>query len=282
MAHVVVATTVRLWGSPVLWACVAVVGLSLPGAARGEDECYTRCAVLGTDAVTMTQWEACMQRCHGGGTSAPIPPYAAIAISDNLHPGASHGQRSDSEAEQTAIQHCQGNAGTNCKLVARATQGCVGLAVSNREHVYGWGQDSSRTGAGETALTQCRAARGTDCILLTAPCGGDDHRWSSPLPLPHPKPGQVRLADPRTVGTWVFPINPGRWVWQVGPDGTYQFHSEAADAAPSHSGSFTASNGRWSLQAGNGWTDQGTYSFADANTWVVTGKLGTGTWRRLK
>jgi hypothetical protein len=40
------------------------------------------------------------------------------------------------------------------------------------------------------------------------------------------------------------------------------------------------SKGRWSVQS-DVWADAGTYQVADAKTWVVTGKFGTGTWKQI-
>ena len=40
------------------------------------------------------------------------------------------------------------------------------------------------------------------------------------------------------------------------------------------------SKGRWSVYS-EVWTDEGTYRMPDTKTWVVTGKLGTGTWKRM-
>jgi hypothetical protein len=47
------------------------------------------------------------------------------------------------------------------------------------------------------------------------------------------------MIDPRIVGTWVLNINPGRWVWEIGAHGTYEFRSEASDFAPTHAGLIT-------------------------------------------
>jgi hypothetical protein len=113
-----------------------------------------------------------------------------------------------------------------------------------------------------------------------APCGDDDVRWSSPLPLP---PGnQPGSVDPNLVGTWELLINPGFWVWQIGRNGTYTFQSQAADGAPSHMGTFTASNGHYTLHATNmSIDDVGTYKYQAPGTLVATGRLGTGIWRRV-
>jgi hypothetical protein len=87
-------------------------------------------------------------------------------------------------------------------------------------------------------------------------------------------------VDPKTVGTWKLPMKGGEWVWEIHRDGTYRFHSEAGDRVPSHAGAFSASNGRWSLQATTGFADWGTYLFQAPDTLIATGQLGTGAWRQ--
>ena len=86
-------------------------------------------------------------------------------------------------------------------------------------------------------------------------------------------------VDPHVVGTWELALEGGLWVLEVRRDGTYSFHSEAGDGAASHAGTFSASNGHWSLIATTGYTDSGTYQLQGRNTWIATGRLGTGTWR---
>jgi hypothetical protein len=73
-------------------------------------------------------------------------------------------------------------------------------------------------------------------------------------------------------------------VWQIGVHGSYSFHSEAADLAPTHAGMITAANGHWTLQATSGFVDSdgGTYRMLGPDTLSMTGKLGTGTWQRVK
>jgi hypothetical protein len=93
---------------------------------------------------------------------------------------------------------------------------------------------------------------------------------------------QTVQVDPRIVGTWEL-MTPGRWVWTIKCNGTYQFHSEAMDGAPSHTGTLSIYDGRWSLNATSGytpWTDGGTYTFQPPDTLIATGRLGTGIWRR--
>jgi hypothetical protein len=84
------------------------------------------------------------------------------------------------------------------------------------------------------------------------------------------------------VGTWALEINPGRWIWRVATNGTYEFHSEAMDATPSNAGTFSASGGNYTLHANNiPWDDLGTYKVEAPGVVVATGRLGTGTWRRI-
>ena len=92
--------------------------------------------------------------------------------------------------------------------------------------------------------------------------------------------------DPALVGTWeiMIPNDRGssRWIWRIMGDGTYTFHAEGRRAAPPHQGSISASNGRWSLHADRGlpgYDDGGAYEVRDT-TAVITGKLGTGYWKR--
>jgi len=100
-------------------------------------------------------------------------------------------------------------------------------------------------------------------------------------------PAAPALAiDPALVGTWeiMVPSSRGlsRWIWRIMGDGTYQFHSEGGRAAPSHEGTITAASGRWTLHAMRGlknYADSGSYEVRDT-TAVITGKLGTGYWKR--
>jgi hypothetical protein len=87
--------------------------------------------------------------------------------------------------------------------------------------------------------------------------------------------------DRNMVGAWVLPVNAGRWLWQINQDGTYTFHSEAADGVPPHNGKFSASGGMWALIATNGYSDGGPYRFVPPDAFTATGRLGSATWRRL-
>ncbi|GKQ51660.1 caspase family protein [Bradyrhizobium sp. Ce-3] len=92
--------------------------------------------------------------------------------------------------------------------------------------------------------------------------------------------------DPALVGTWEIMVASGRgqsrWIWQIMANGTYKFHAEPFRSAQSHEGTVTFANGRWTLHALKGmrnYSDAGSYEVHDA-TAVITGKLGTGYWKR--
>jgi len=100
---------------------------------------------------------------------------------------------------------------------------------------------------------------------------------------PAPPPSAI---DPALVGTWeiTVPNDRGlsRWTWRIMGDGTYKFRADGQRAAPAHEGTITATNGHWALHAMKGLTgydDAGSYEVHDT-TAVITGKLGTGYWKR--
>ena len=99
-------------------------------------------------------------------------------------------------------------------------------------------------------------------------------------------PNSPPAIDPGLIGTWEIMVpsdrGPARWIWRVLPDGTYKFHSEGGRPAPTHEGTMSAMNGRWSLRALKGllnYDDGGSYELRD-DTAVIAGKLGTGYWKR--
>ena len=91
-------------------------------------------------------------------------------------------------------------------------------------------------------------------------------------------------VDPHLLGTWELASKTGGpWVWEISPNGTYKFHSEAMDMAPSHNGTFSAGNGVWSLAATSGiagYTDTGNYLYQAPNVLMATGHLGGAAWLR--
>ncbi len=99
-------------------------------------------------------------------------------------------------------------------------------------------------------------------------------------------PAVPSLIDPALVGNWEIMVpsdrGPSRWVWNIFFDGTYKFHSEGGRPAPAHEGTMTATNGRWTMHVLKGlrnYDDGGAYEIHDT-TAVITGKLGTGYWKR--
>jgi hypothetical protein len=101
-------------------------------------------------------------------------------------------------------------------------------------------------------------------------------------------PALPLAIDPTLVGTWEIMV-PGdrglsRWIWRIFGDGTYKFRAEGRRPALPHEGTITAANGRWTLHALKGglpkdYSDGGSYEVRDT-TAVITGKLGTGYWKR--
>ncbi len=221
----------------------------------------------------------------GSRPAAAQQLWAAVAISPTtLYNGAAHANPSQAEAERSAVQSCAATGATDCKAVGAVSSGCLALvrptkAVFNQ---YGLGTGATREAAATSGLAACVKAGGLDCVLVEAPCADDDPRWLSPFPLPPPAVPPLPV-DSALVGIWKFNVGPGGiWVWQIAANGTYTFYSEAGDNAPSHDGSFTASNGKYTLHSYSmQWDDQGTYTVEPGgNSVVFAGKLGTGTWLR--
>src|SRR5262249_19627381 len=99
-------------------------------------------------------------------------------------------------------------------------------------------------------------------------------------------PAPALRVDPALVGTWEIMVPGGRgvsrWVWQILDNGTYKFHAEGPRPARAHEGTMTAMNGHWSIHGTRGlpgYDDGGAYEIHDGAA-VITGKLGTGYWKR--
>ena len=218
-----------------------------------------------------------------GGSANAGEKYAGLAISRRTYrAGVSYGENSAAQAEPAAVTSCaQNNGGNDCKSIQWVRDGCVEIAISREDRKVGWtGVTATRLAAFSAALSKCRTQGGKSCNVIATPCAGDDPRFAPPLP-----PGVAGATiDSSIVGTWMINMNPGRWVWEIGAHGTYEFHSEAPDLAPTHAGLITAANGKWTLQATAGIADSdgGTYQLPGPDTMVMTGKLGTGTWRRIE
>ncbi len=208
--------------------------------------------------------------------------YAAIAKSPSTNwAGAEKGTTTEASVDAGALQYCQSKGARDCKIYS-VVNSCVALAAPAVfvPNIYGVGSGATREGAAAQALAECTKAGGISCVVTLAPCGSDDVRFQSPLPLPPGgKPGSV---DPAVVGLWGLNVDGGIWVWQISVNGTYTIHSEAPDNVPPQTGTLTASSGKYTDHAINAqWDDQGTYAMQGATAMVMTGKLGTGTWVRI-
>ncbi len=89
--------------------------------------------------------------------------------------------------------------------------------------------------------------------------------------------------DPDVVGVWEMyvPFEDVRARFQlvVNQDSTYNFTSDNPIFGP-HSGKFTTIGGTWSMRGPN-WQDEGTYTVPDSKTLVMSGRYGTGAWKRV-
>jgi len=96
------------------------------------------------------------------------------------------------------------------------------------------------------------------------------------------EPAPPAGVDPRTRGIWEASVGTGDWVIEISGNGTFRFHSEAHDGIPPGEGTFSASNGNWSLRRSDGYTDGGAYSFRSRDTWIAAGNHGIAVWTRRK
>jgi hypothetical protein len=208
--------------------------------------------------------------------------YAAVAVSPSTDwAGAEKGTTSQASVENGALQYCENNGARDCRVLS-AVNGCVALAEAATPvpNQFGLASAPTRDGAAANAVSACTKMGGITCVANLAPCGSDDVRFPSPLPLPPGgKPGSV---DPALVGLWGLNVPSGIWVWQISANGTYTFHSEAPDNTLPHAGTFTASNGKYTLHSlVSPWNDVGTYTMQGTTAVSMTGKLGTGMWERI-
>jgi hypothetical protein len=84
--------------------------------------------------------------------------------------------------------------------------------------------------------------------------------------------------DPELIGTWQLEYPGGSIYWALREDGVYRLYGLGAN--PGQVGKLEASGGKFSMQAAF-FADAGPYELKDANTWIVTGRLGPGTWKRV-
>jgi hypothetical protein len=141
--------------------------------------------------------------------------------------------------------------------------------------------------AGEAALLSRKLSRTVASAPQTAPTPPP----AAPVPTrsvaPQPAVATSRpLVEPAALGQWTMKVpslaGTSTCFWDVKGNGTYSAWCVGAQPT-AHSGTVTVADGRWTLNATTmNWTDGGTYQFVNPNTFVVTGRLGTGAWLRSK
>ena len=90
-------------------------------------------------------------------------------------------------------------------------------------------------------------------------------------------PASADVVEPALVGTWKLQWPRADFFWAVRPDGIYRMHGPGATR---QLGKMEAKQGRFSMTSPI-WTDAGTYTIGTADTLVITGQLGPGTWTRV-
>ncbi len=262
-----------------------VVMLGLGTAAQAQSSqanCLQRCSATlgcGDGAVCASIYDNCMNSCRNGSGAAAPDGWIVLVLSEpDFAAGIAHGFTSKDAAIQEALTVCRRNGGADCKVVWSDVNTCMGFVDSLNKRPWIWSAagGGSRSQAVANALLECRKRGGDNCLVRNTPCSDDDARFPSPFEAA----SRAAIVDPKTVGTWELPVGNGRWVWQIDPRGTYQFHSETGDGAK-HFGSF-ASNGKvWELHTSTGDIDGGSYTIQAPDLFIATGKLGTGNWRRV-
>jgi len=175
----------------------------------------------------------------------------------------------------TALLHNIELSGVEVTFMFRNVRDDVMEATRNEQQPFVYGSLSRRAIYLAAAPSSTDPARATQANAMPGPPA------SPTVPAP---PSAV--VDPALVGTWEILV-PGdrgssRWIWRIMGDGTYKFRAEGPRAAQPHEGTIAATNGHWSIHASkglSGYADGGSYEVRDA-TAVITGKLGTGYWKR--
>jgi Caspase domain len=131
----------------------------------------------------------------------------------------------------------------------------------------------------EATLLIKKLSRST--VTASAPPQGGAATAATRSVAPQPTASHPSV-DPAAVGHWTMKINGSTWYWDVKANGTYASWS-AGPIPGSHSGTVAVADGHWSMNATTtNWVDGGTYQFTNPDTLVVTGRLGTGAWLRVK
>jgi len=128
------------------------------------------------------------------GTNTPVDRYTAIALSPTtMVSGTSHGQTSQSIAEQLALTNCRTRA-SDCKVVMWGVNSCVGVAVSLPDRTWGASWSANRATAGANALAICVQDKGKSCAVQATPCASDNPSLPAPPPPLLPGPGDLAIV----------------------------------------------------------------------------------------
>lgn len=109
------------------------------------------------------------------------------------------------------------------------------------------GTDPITLHANENCVRNCRASTsGGVQGPRYDPCYIAQNALRPCTPEQRQAPGPAGV-DRRLVGTWELSVpnaqGVARWIWEIHPNGTYDFHAEGPGAAPSHRGTFAAAKG---------------------------------------
>lgn len=118
---------------------------------------------------------------------------------------------------------------------------------------------------------------------------GTSHTSVPPTSTPMTSDSKAAVAkttvDSALVGRWAQDVpnaqGVSRWMITIKKDGTLSFTASGPLSPPPYTAVFEAEGGHWNIHAAtNGWTDQGTYKVPGDQTFIMTGKLGTGVWQK--
>jgi len=113
---------------PGIFFWIFVAALAPLDEGRG-DNCFERCASAlgGQDAVSASIYDNCLNSCRAGASLQESVRFAALAMSlATLRSGSSHGQNSESDAQQLALKNCA-TVASDCKLVNWGYNLCFAL-----------------------------------------------------------------------------------------------------------------------------------------------------------
>ena len=116
----------------------------------------------------------CDQPAPSGGAALPPGIWGALAVSPStLVSGSTWGYQDKQSAEKSALKECSlaMNAMRDCKIVGSFANTCVALAISAKEHAWGYsGTYSTMKQAADAAMTRCRNGGGHACTITTNFC----------------------------------------------------------------------------------------------------------------